>query len=348
MISMQVGIVSNKPYRYYFDVIETSNVELVCPYGIGSFCIAKVFFLSLDIRTEGNMRTKKDFNRSEQTKLKNVIFEKTGYRIRNNCLLYQIFTRSSFSAEQGGECNEVLEFIGDQVLSFYVVKNIAEHCGIVTGEYEYRFGIRENRFTVLKQEFVSNKTLAHIMDEWGIAEYLIVGKADFQNEIDKQIKVKADLFEAVLGAIAVESKWNEKVLEKAVEKMLSMEEKISSLIETDNYPIQFDMETAIGTLKELAEHGKCSVPEYKFSTPEQVGYDQNGNPIWSCTCSVINDRTAITRLVFASDKKTAKKAASYLVLCKHFGLQNKYGKNGNFGVWIYRNDKLMPEHLIKD
>lgn len=287
------------------------------------------------------MKRENCFKERERRKLKNIIREKTGYDIRRNCLLIQAFTRSSFSAEQGGENNEILEFIGDQVLSYYVVKIIAERFGALNNNCEYTFRVRENRFTTLKQELISNETLAKIIDEWEIIDYLIVGKSDYLNAVDQQTKVKADLFEAILGAIAVASKWDPVVLQKAVGQMLSIDEKINSILETDHRPIQFNMENAINTLKELAEHKGCSVPKYEYGTPEQLRYDKDGNPICFCTCSVINDKTRITRQVWASSKKAAKKAASYLVLCEHFGLQNEYGINGKYTVWKYKDGQLI-------
>ena len=294
------------------------------------------------------MRKIKGYKASEIMKLKKTICEKTGYLIKGNCLLIQAFTRRSYSVEQGGENNEILEFIGDQILSHYVVKIIAERYGALNSDCEYTFRVRENNFTALKQELISNETLAKIIDEWGIIEYLIVGKSDYLNEVDKQVKVKADLFESILGAIAVASKWNPDVLEKAVGQMLSIDEKVKAIIETDYRPAQFNIENAVNTLKELAEHGGCSVPKYDFGTPEQLGHDKDGNPIWCCKCTIINDKTGISRLVWTSSKKAAKKAAAYLVLCEHFELQNQYGINGKYISWKYKNGKIMPENCIID
>jgi len=48
--------------------------------------------------------------------------KKIGYWFDNEDLLLQAFTRSSYSSQHGGENNEVLEFLGDRVLDFYVVK----------------------------------------------------------------------------------------------------------------------------------------------------------------------------------------------------------------------------------
>ena len=46
-----------------------------------------------------------------------------GYDFKNLDLLQQAFTRRSYTAENGGENNEVLEFIGDKALDFVVVKD---------------------------------------------------------------------------------------------------------------------------------------------------------------------------------------------------------------------------------
>lgn len=292
------------------------------------------------------MRRRKFYKEKEILELKYLVKEKTGYLIRQKNLLNQIFTRSSYSKEQGGENNEILEFIGDQVLNYYVVKIIAKQCGSLNYEGEYSFRLRQNRFTLLKQFFVNNETLAKIIDEWGFAEYLIVGKSDYLNEVDKESKVKADLFEAILGAIAVSSGWNSDVLENAVETMLSIEEQLKSIAQTEVRPYQFDIDNAVTVLKEVGESGGCSIPVYDYGGPETLGYDIDGKPIWCCTCTVISERTGIIRQVWASSKKMAKKASAYLVLCELFEVQNQYGSNGLYNIWKYKDGKLRPEHLM--
>ncbi len=176
------------------------------------------------------MRKAKGFKATEQNRLKNLLYEKTGYRIRNNRLLEQIFTRITFSAQHGGENNEVLEFIGDQVLSYYIVKAVAKRCGGWLTNGEYGFRMRENRFTSIKQELVCNETLCEIIDSWGIAEYVIAGSSDWPNGLDDQPKVRADLFEAILGGIALECNWDSATLETAVSKMLSLDMRLEKLL----------------------------------------------------------------------------------------------------------------------
>ena len=63
--------------------------------------------------------------------------KKIGYWFDNEDLLLQAFTRSSYSSQHGGENNEVLEFLGDRVLDFYVVKVIADRFGFVKSQSDY-------------------------------------------------------------------------------------------------------------------------------------------------------------------------------------------------------------------
>lgn len=289
------------------------------------------------------MRKQKYFNDQDKQQLRLLIQEKTGYCIRSSCALSQAFRRRSFCAEQEGKSNEMFEFLGDQVLSYYVVKIISDRCCALNIEGDYAFRIRENYFTSLKQELVNNELLASIIDEWGISEYLIVGRSDEKNRVDQQVKVKADLFEAIIGAIAVDSRWDSMVLETAVRKSLNLDARLQNIILNDYNSITINIENAVTVLKELAEKEQCSMPKYDFSGPEAFGYDNNGNPIWHCSSSIVNDITGIIKGVYASSKKDAKKAVAYLLLCEHFQMQNQYGPNDFCSTWIYKDGKLVPE-----
>lgn len=285
-------------------------------------------------------------NKNERLAARSIIQEKTGYTVKSTSILNQIFIRSSFAAENGQNSNEIFEFIGDQVLGFYVVKIVSKKCGSLSLTDDYTFRIRENQFALIKQALVKNETLAKIIDEWDIAKYLLLGRSDINNEVVKEPKVKADLFEAVIGAIAVESNWDSEILEEVVLKALNIDETIQAMVECDPKVVCFDIDNAITKLKEMAEKGQCTMPKYEFTGPEYIGYDENGNPKWVCHCSVINDKTGIIRSVFATSKKDAKKAAAYLVLCEHSGAQNKYGPNDWFGGWAYRDGKLIPDRQV--
>ena len=124
------------------------------------------------------MRRQKYFDGRDKQKLKLLIQEKTGYCIQSRGVLSQAFRRRSYCAECSGKSNEMFEFLGDQILSYYVVKIVSKWCAFMNNEGDYSSRIRENHFTSLKQELVSNEALAEIIDDWGVLEYLIVGRSD--------------------------------------------------------------------------------------------------------------------------------------------------------------------------
>jgi ribonuclease-3 len=289
------------------------------------------------------MKTKKPLTSHEIRAIQSKIFEKTGVRLKKY-LTEQAFTRSSYSKKYGGGSNENFEYIGDTILGYYVVKKLFCHYGTIhSDEHEsiYTFRAHEKDFTALKSKIVSNRTLSEIMDEWDLCQYLIVAQSDIDSEIDKQEKIKADLFEAVVGAIAVQVNWNPKTMEEVVNKILPIDKLLSEYEKSQYRPVKFNLENAVTTLKEFAEQEKCSVPVYEITGPENLGYDSSGYPQWCCKCSV--QTQGITKTVFSHSKKDAKKYSAYLVLCEMFGLTNEYGPSNRYSCWSFDGEHLTPD-----
>lgn len=174
-----------------------------------------------------------------------------GYEFKNLDLLKQAFTRRSYTAENGGENNEVLEFVGDKALDFTVTKLLIQKYGhlangdpvdgtkISAWEQEirhskngycdpkvnsFRCDFNEDELSKIKSRMVSKKPLARRMDELGFSEHLIMGKGDIQNNINKEDSVKEDLFEAIIGAVVLDSGWNQKIIQSVIEAMLVPED----------------------------------------------------------------------------------------------------------------------------
>ena len=260
---------------------------------------------------------------------------KIDYPFRNPCLLMQAFTRSSYSVQFGSENNEVLEFLGDRVLDLCVAKIIADEFGFMKSQSAYydkdkdleEFCIvahkNEADFTGLKQEIVSNKTLAKRIDSLGFAPYLYMGDSDVNNHVEKQEKVKADLFEAILGAIAIDSDWDFEALEHSVALMLDIDRFFQNVDTGEKRPDKFKLENAVTTLKELGEQGYCSIPEYDL--PDEQVY-QNGQYLWACYCTVRS--WGIREGGLAVSRKAAKRYAAYRVLCKHYDISDEYEEEG--------------------
>lgn len=257
---------------------------------------------------------------------------KIDYFFDNIDLLLQAFTRSSYSAQFGGENNEVLEFIGDKVLDMYVTKIIADKFGFMKSQSKYYDGKEDNDeycivahhnegdFTELRKTIVNNKTLAKRIDKLGFAKYLYLGDSDLDNNVVNQEKVNADLFEAILGAIAIDCEWNPDDLQNSVDVMLNIDEFLDEVDTEEERPAKFQEDNAINTLKEMAEHGRCSIPEYDQS--DEMVELNDGRMMWKCTCYVRSWR--IEKTAYATSKRLAKKYAAYLVLCDYFNLEDEY------------------------
>jgi len=164
-----------------------------------------------------------------------------GYRFINHDLLQQAFVRKSYAQENGGEDNEVLEFIGDKVLDIVVVKLLTDmygyFCSDCDDQYEYdEFCCQKNegQLTVLKKRLVEKKTLASVIERNELNRFLIMGKGDIKNNIQNESSVKEDLFEAIIGAVTLDCKWEWDEITGVIEYMLRPEEHLEKNDE-ENY-----------------------------------------------------------------------------------------------------------------
>lgn len=186
----------------------------------------------------------------EQTWLE-MVEGQIGYKFNNKDLLQQAFIRKSYSMEKGGENNEILEFIGDRSLDMIVTKILMEHYGYMASdnddipnengafcrsEYdEFCSDISEGELTEVKSQLVRKKNLAKRIDFMDLSEYLIMGKGDIRNRVDKKDSVKEDLFEAIIGAVTIDSNWNFDIIEDVVEVMLDPDLVLLADSEQKNY-----------------------------------------------------------------------------------------------------------------
>lgn len=171
------------------------------------------------------------------------IQDQIGYNFKNTDLLEQAFTRRSYSQEAGGEDNEVLEFIGDKALDIVVVKYLSETYGYFShdcddfdpqNDYdEFICEYNESKLTEIKQSLVSKKNLARCIDMLGLQDFLIMGNSDIRNKVQRQDSVKEDLFEAIVGAVALDSAWDFDAIQSVVRIMLN--ESMESFSEEMNY-----------------------------------------------------------------------------------------------------------------
>ena len=156
-----------------------------------------------------------------------------GYTFKNPDLLQQAFTRRSYAKEIGVLDNEVLEFIGDSILGFIVVKLLAEnygHCASTGSQNTqnsqggYFCEYNEGQLTNLKTQLTCKDYLAQRITALGLEDFLVMNRGDTRHHIEQEASVKEDLFEAITGAVALDSDWNYEMITDVLMVMLNPQE----------------------------------------------------------------------------------------------------------------------------
>ncbi len=166
-----------------------------------------------------------------------------GYKFKNKTLLVQAFTRRSYSEENTGSFhNEVLEFIGDSALGSVIVKKLSKRYrwrffkdestdglekNLAESGYSpyvcdkaYRSDLSEDEFSRLKISLVRSQTLAAAIERAGLERFLHMSRGDIERGAQNETSVKEDLFEAIIGAIAIDSEWDYGEIEAFVDRIL--------------------------------------------------------------------------------------------------------------------------------
>ena len=193
------------------------------------------------------------------------IEQQIGYQFDKWQLLQQAFTRKSYTDEtHDGDNNEVLEFIGDKVLDLVIVKALTEYYGDVNDRNEFECECTEGKLTEIKKRLVESKMLAKRIDELGFAKYLIMGKGDRKKNVQEEASVKEDLFEAILGAVAIDSEWDMDAMQDAVEMMLHLDHYLENGFDDEN--------DYVSLIQQWYQKEKGRLPDYKFMERQRAGY----------------------------------------------------------------------------
>lgn len=221
-----------------------------------------------------------------------VIQEKIGYKFNEPYLLVQAFVRSSFATEnQTYEDNEKLEFVGDKVLDLIVVKKLTALYGFSSIDLDvdkntlekgqkninrenlmvsrkFEFDLSEGEMTDLKKQVVQTSFLSKAIERLGIEKYLIMGKGDIKNNVQNEPSVKEDLFEAIIGAVAIDSSWDMLTLENVIDTILNLECYLQNGVEENIDYISY--------VQSWHQEKYSTIPEYKF-------YDSENQDRFNCS-----------------------------------------------------------------
>ncbi len=177
-----------------------------------------------------------------------TIEEKISYQFRYHTkLLVQAFTRKSFAQEHDGyEDNEILELYGDQLVNTVMTKWLYDSYSTVPQTYMDDFFYskkNEAELSKIRANYVNKSALAHCIDMLDLDDYLLLGNSDEKNEVWSNEKVRCDLFEAIIGAVAVDSDWDFKQIEKSCKTMWGMLDFNENFV-TTLYDVCDDLEIA--------------------------------------------------------------------------------------------------------
>ncbi len=118
-----------------------------------------------------------------------------GYKFKNEKLLSTALTHISLANDKNIESNQRLEFLGDSILSYIIASKI----------YELYPECDEGGLTRIRAALVCEKTLAELSEEMNIGGAIKFGRSEKKSDGIHKASILADTFEALLGAIYLDS-----------------------------------------------------------------------------------------------------------------------------------------------
>lgn len=186
----------------------------------------------------------------------NKFQEIIGYRFKNEALLEQALTHSSFVNENKTDNyvpsdNERLEFFGDAIIEFHVSEYL----------FEKHSDIPEGDLTKLRASLVCEKSLAQCSSDINLGQFLRMGKGEESSGGRERPSITSDAFEALTAAIYLDSG------ETAV-KTFIFEHLLKAM---ENRKLFFDAKTR---LQEIVQQESDAVLRYEMISEEGPGHNR--------------------------------------------------------------------------
>ena len=209
-----------------------------------------------------------------------------GYKFKDEHICAQAFTSKSFltnNKEDVWECpdidqdNEVLEFVGDSALNSVVTNLIRAHyCHICPSTEEsdvcvLMSDVDENAMSKIRSKFVCKDYLVSRGIDLGLDKYIR------KSEDDIKADVVEDAMEALIGAVAVDSDWNQAALTDVVLSLLDVHFGNDGEEETQN-----DLDDIIN----IAKREFSCTPTVMYSKTDKKS--DKGYSIYRCEITITN------------------------------------------------------------
>ena len=191
------------------------------------------------------------------------------YQFNNLELLKQALTHRSVSKNN----NERLEFLGDSILG----------C-VISSELYQRFPlINEGQLSRLRSHLVRGQTLAELAKTIKLSETLVLGQSELKSGGFQRESIQADAFEAILGAIFLDSdyltvrsvvlKLYEDLLDEASPKdsLKDFKTQLQELLQKKGYSLpQYELIKTKGQDHDAIFYVRCIISEYDLKVEREA------------------------------------------------------------------------------
>jgi len=220
----------------------------------------------------------------KQTKDLKELEGKIGYTFKDKTLFKQALTHSSYANEhrhEGLKDNERLEFLGDAVLE------------LISSDFLYKKfpQIPEGELTKKRASLVCEPSLAYCAREFGLPEFLLLGKGENMTGGRNRDSIVSDATEALLGAIYLDGGFSN--AKKFVLNFI--------LNDIEHKQLFYDSKTI---LQELVQEKGLQPIEYVLTGEEGPDHDKCFTVVVQVNGQVVGNGTGHT-------KKAAEQAAAY-------------------------------------
>ncbi|MCT4641287.1 MAG: ribonuclease III [Bacteriovoracaceae bacterium] len=213
------------------------------------------------------------------------------YEFNDIELFINALTHKSFSHEAKNNIpnNERLEFLGDSILSLIVTNKI----------FALYKDVDEGLLSKLRTTIVSESSLCGFARKANLGNYILLGAGELKNNGQDKDSILADTFEAILGAILIDSNY------ETVEKVLLTF--FESFDKKDIFPKSLD-----NVIDPKTKLQNLVVQKYKTNPNYIVKESQKDNKAFFEVALTVDNKTILTKS--GDSKKRIKKEIAIEVL----------------------------------
>ena len=149
-----------------------------------------------------------------------ILENKIKYKFKDISLIELALTHKSYAYEEENEkdiYNERIEFLGDAILE-HVISDML---------YRSSLNLSEGKMSKMRAEMVCEVSLSSAMKRKNLEEFIKLGKGEIKTDGRHKDAIIADAFEAIVGAIYLDSGYDEakkfifRILDKEIEEVMN-------------------------------------------------------------------------------------------------------------------------------